>query len=203
MLRANTMPSANNAALQQGKGRFHGVCVDVAVNVNLEAVADRLVLSLLTEMPRCAAIYVEIVRHQHVHVVGDVFADVLFERPSLNILSVEESQFALPLTNSDYDFFVGCSASSLSVSLAANIGFVHLNDTAKPLAVSLDHRGADSVAEIPSGFVGLDSERTLNLTGRHSFFGFAEKERSKEPSNERQMRVVENGVHGHAELVLA
>lgn len=203
MLRANTMPSANNTALQQGKGRFHGVCVDVTVHVNLKAVADRLVFSLLTEMPRRAAIYIEIVGHQYVNVVRDVFADVLFECPSLNVLGVEESQLALSLANSDYDFLVRRSASSFSVSLSANVGFIHLDNSAERLAIRFNHRSADSVAEVPRGFVGFDSERPLNLTGRHSFLGLAEQERGEKPRNERQVRVVEDSVYGHAELVLA
>lgn len=202
MLRAHAMPSANNTALQQGKGRFDSVGMNISLHVDTPAMANCLVLSLLMEMPRRTAIHVEIVRHQNVHVVADIFADVLFESPRSHILGVEKSQLTLSLTDSDYDFLVGRSASSFSVSLAAHVGFVHFDNTAQPFAVSLNHRCADSVAEIPRGFVG-HSERALNLAGGHSFLGLTEQQRGEKPLPKGEMRIVEYRPGGNAKLIVA
>ncbi len=145
----------------------------------------------------------KVVRHKNIDIFADVLADVLFESSRSHVLSMEEAQFALSLSDADDHFLIGRSASGFAVSASTDIGFIYFDNALEFLAIDFDHCGADSVAEIPRGLVGLDSERPLNLTGGHALLGLAEKERGKEPSHKGQVRVMEDGVHGDAELVLA
>lgn len=205
MLRADSMPRSENTALEQAKGRFNGIGMNIAVHVQTLAMRDGFVFvnaHALPNSPRRTAILSEIVSHKDVHVFADIFTDVLFKGSGAHVFGMKEAQFTLPLTNSDYDFFVGRSASSLSVSLAAHVGLVHFNHTAEPLAVSLNHRGADPVTEVPSRLVG-HSERALNLTGRHALFRFAEQECGEKPLPKGEMRIVEYRSSGNAKLIVA
>ena len=51
MLCRHTVPRSHNAALQEREGRFHGVRVNVAANVNPFSVLDRLVLAVMHLLP--------------------------------------------------------------------------------------------------------------------------------------------------------
>lgn len=91
MLRANTMPSTNHAALKQAERRFDGVGMNIAVHVDLVAVPDRLVLGPESKPLSSSAIERVIVRHKHFDIIADILADVLFERPAFHIVCMEES----------------------------------------------------------------------------------------------------------------
>src|SRR4029077_15634217 len=103
-----------------------------------------------------------------------------------------ESQFALPLANSNDHFLVSCTASALAMRPTADIGFIHLDHAAEFGFVDFGHRCADSMAEIPCCLVGLDSKRTLNLAGGHALFRFTEQHGSEEPRHKGKMCVVED-----------
>jgi hypothetical protein len=50
MLGADAVPRADDPALQQGECGFHGIGMDVALNVDFETVANRLVLIVGPQM---------------------------------------------------------------------------------------------------------------------------------------------------------
>jgi hypothetical protein len=165
MFSTDSMPRSQNTALEKAECRFNGVGVNVALDVYPLIVTDGFVLILFAKMPRRSLVEVQIIGHQNVHVIANIFADVLLQGSRSRIFGVEETQFTLPLSDTDYDFFVGRTASAFSVSATANIGFVHFDNSSEFGSVHFGHCCADAVAEIPRDFVGLDSQRTLNLTG--------------------------------------
>jgi|SRR5579863_3895413 len=204
MLRADFMPRSENTALQEREGRLNSIGMNVAIHVDAKAVSNCLVpMPTKTKPPRCAAILAKIISHKDFHVVRDVLSDVLFESTGANVVRMKETQLAATLPNSDNDFFAVRSASALPVCATANVRFVHLDDAAELRLVDFGHCGPNAMTEIPRGLVRLDSKRTLNLAGGHAFLCFTEKECSEKPRHKWQVRIVEDRVHGHAELVAA
>lgn len=205
MLCTDTMPATHHTALEKRERRFDGVRVDVALDVDSEAVADRLVSSsVLAKMGSRAPVGLVIVSEENFHVIAEVFLDVLGERARLHIFGMEESQFSAALPDTDHDFLVVVTMRpSLASVDATNERLIHLDFATERETLYLRHRRSDAVAEIPRGLIGLEAERALNLASGHSFLGFAEQDRSKEPSGQREMRVVEDRVHSNGELVLA
>src|SRR6202040_3991479 len=102
MLCTDSMPRAENAALQQRERGFDGVRVNVALHVNLEAVTNGFVATFLPQLLRCASIGVKVVGEKHVHVLADVLVNELLKCSALYVLCVEEAEIAASLTDADY-----------------------------------------------------------------------------------------------------
>src|ERR1700690_235926 len=105
MLRADLMPRAHDTALEQGEGRFHGVRVNVAVDIDSFLVLDRLMpLSGDSSPVKREGVRGKLIGHNHVHICVYVVFDVRGQRARLRILSMEESEFPAALANTDDDF---------------------------------------------------------------------------------------------------
>jgi len=203
MLRAKTMPRAHNTALEQAERGFDGVGVNIALHVDSQAVPDSLVPSVFAEMPSGAAIGFIVIGKEHVNVIADILADVLFKRSRAHVLSMKESQITATLTDADDDFLVVVfRCVSLTRILSANVGFIHFDFSTQFRPVRFDHRGPDAMAEIPRGFVA-DSKHALNLIRRDSLARFAHDERDVEPDSERQMGIVKHCSGSYRKLVAA
>lgn len=202
MLCTDFMPCSHDPAFEQGKGRFHGVCMRVAHNVHAVFVANGSV-PLHSYAPHGVRVGDMLVRDNYIHVLADVFSDVLGERSRLGIGRMKESKLPIALSDADDDFFVLTSlAPSLPFNFAADVGFVHLDGSGQFIFAGLEHRGTDAMAEIPSSFVA-HSDRALNLASRHALFRFAEQGRSKKPLPQRQVGIMEDRSRSDAELVMA
>src|SRR2546429_3890257 len=198
MLRRDFMPCPHNTTLEKRECGFDCISVNVAMRV-LAGMVDSLVKILLhlVERPRIDSRFI---RHNHFHMTADVGVDNLPHGRRFGIFGANQSEIAVALANANYHgYFALCTPSAF---LASNVGFVYLNSAAKFFRSGLQHCSADSVAEVPCRFIA-DSERALNLAGRHSLLRFAKQDRSEKPLLKRQMCIMEDGVHGHAELVLA
>jgi len=203
MLRTDSIPRPVHAALEQAKSRFHGIGVDGASGVDAPTLIDRL-MPPASEYAACrAAILSETVGHQNVHVLGEVLADVLFKGSRTHIFGMEETQFTAPPPDADHYSLVLRSPPALAMTPTANIGFVHLDSAAKLGPICFDHSCPDAMAEVPCGFVSLDSKRTLNLARADAFLSFAEQHDSEKPRRKRQVRIVEDRVNRDAELIFA
>src|SRR5438034_4142990 len=154
MFRADLMPRSHDAALEQTKCGFHGVCMQIANDVDAIAVIDRLMLSEHSGFCNRLRIGGEIVRHYHVNVFAYILSDLLRQSARANIISMKEPQITIALPDADDDLF-WCAASALAATfwLAAYVGFINLNRACHFLRIRLGHGSADSVAEIPCGFV--------------------------------------------------
>src|SRR5579863_5914030 len=104
MLRAHIMPSTHDAALQKGERGFDGIRMHQTVDVFL-AVIDGLVgLPLLcVESERIDSGFV---RHNHVNVFAQVFADDLAHALGIRVFRMDESQFTVALADSENYFLV-------------------------------------------------------------------------------------------------
>ena len=202
MFCAQLVPCTDNAALEQRERRFRRVRVNVTVNVNLVFVFDCFVLATVdASVNHGLRISAPLVSHNHINIGTDVFFDVLRERARRNIGCMEESQIAASLTDSDYDLFV--FPGPLITSLPpANVGLVHFNRPREHRTLCLGHSLADAMAQVPRGLVA-PADHALDLVGRHSFAGFTDEIRHKEPFRQRQMGVVKDRSRRDRELVAA
>ena len=89
-----------------------------------------------------------------------------------------------------------------SSELAANVGFVGLNDAVEHVAALVDHRGPDAVAEVPGGLIG-DAERSFQLVRANALLRLDHEVHREEPFRERQLGVVEQRFDAYRELVAA
>jgi len=203
MLRAQFMPATAQAALEKRESGFDGVGVSVAANVFFGSVLDNLVASLVVSHPASdATIDVKFIGEEYVYILSDVIAEKLFKGFSSYFVGMEKPQFAVALTDAEHWPFLGAApANPFSVPLSTDVGFVHLDLAREHWFIGLGHRSADSVAEVPRGFVA-DSKRPLNLAGRHTFLGFAEQERSDKPFCQGKVGVIENRARRDGELVV-
>ena len=202
MLCAQLMPATAQAALEKGESGFDGVGVGIAANVLFDSMPDHLVFD---SHALCdAAIHVEFIGEQDFDVFSQVLAHELFNGASGHILGMKQPEFTIPLPNPDNGALLGsASAPGESLSASADIGFINFDLPVHHGLVAFGHCSADSVAKIPSCLVASDSERALNLTSGHSFFRFAEQQRSEEPFRKRQVRVIEDRASHDAELIIA
>jgi hypothetical protein len=199
------MPRANDPALEQAEGRFDRVRVNVAVNVDLRAVLYGLVfLGWHRRLSHGERIGHIIIRHDHVYITADVFFDVAGQGARLRVLSMEESQIAATLPNTDDHLFGFLTSIDAPADLfSAYVGFVNFHRAIQLLKrLRFDHGVADSVAEVPRCAV-VDSQHSLELICRHPFAGLAKKVRSKEPFGERKVRVMEDRASRDGELIAA
>ena len=204
MLCANSMPRSHDAALQERERGLNRIGVNVTLHVDMGTVPNDLVAASLADIARRLLIGLEVICIKYFHVIADILLDVFCERASLNILSVKKSEFAPALTNADHDFFVVPTMLFAFVSvLAADESFVHFDFAAEGKSFDLRHCRPDAMAEIPRGFVSLDSKGALNLARAHALLGLDKQLRSEKPAHKGQMRIVEDRTDRYAELVLA
>ncbi len=198
MLRADFMPRSNNAALEQGKHRFHGVCVNISRYIFLRVTNGAMLFLLnLVERPRVDR---GLIRHNHFYVPANIRPDNLAHRLRACIFGANQSQVSVALPDTDNHLFV--RTWTPTALLAANIGFINLYCTAKFLQGDFHHGSADTMAEIPRGLIPC-VKRALDLERGHAFLRLAHEVGSGEPLRERQMGIVEYGPGSHGELVAA
>jgi hypothetical protein len=204
MLCADAMPRSHNAALEQREGILNGVRVDISHDIDLAAMIDGLVLFCWNASAiHGVGIGHKIIRHNHVNILADVLSDELRDGSSLGIAGMKKSHFAVPLPDSEYDFFViPARLVSASPDLSADIGFVYLYDAIEHGPCGFPHSGTDAMAEIPCGLIAADSERSLNLAGRNAFLGFTEQQGRRKPFNQGQVRIIEDRARKDGELIV-
>jgi hypothetical protein len=202
MLRAEFMPTAAQTALEQGEGVFNGVCVNVSAHILFFRVPDELVLVLKTHPLRHSLVGIQFIGEENIHIFSHIFLEKLFENAPGDFLGVKQPKFTIALPNSDDWTLSGAAPAMLkSVSLSADIGFVHLDLPVEHRLVALGHGRTDAMAQVPSGFVA-HSERPLNLTCGYALLCFTEQERRSKPLFKGQVRVIENRSGCNGELVV-
>jgi len=198
MLGTEFMPATAQTALEKGEGGFNGVGVSIPANVFFLAMRDLF----MRESRPLGDLLIgrEFVGEKY---FSHIVLEELFEDAASHLLRVKKSQFSVSLANADDWTLLGSgTALSNSFSLAADIRFIHFDLAAEFRLIGLDHCRADSVTEIPSGLIA-HSDRALNLTSRHSFFGLAEDCNGDEPFPKREVRVMEDGASRNAKLIMA
>jgi len=201
VLGANLVPRPHDSPLQEREGAFNRIGMHVANCVDALAVVDGLVS--VSELSDCSWVSRTIVSHNHVHIFGDVLSDVLCERAFPCVRSMEESEVAVALADSDDNFLFSLGYFLASPNdLSADIGFIHLDRSIEHLLFYFHHCCADAMAEIPRRLVAAKPESALNLASTHALLGLAEQQGSQEPLCKGQVRVVEDRPGHHSELVI-
>lgn len=204
MLCADLVPCSHDAALQEREGRFDCVGMNVALNIDAVLVPDGLVFfggdSGFGHGERIGS---EFIRNDHINILAHVLTDVLCHGARLRIPSMEETQIAIALADSNNHFLRFLSSvDALSDLLPANVGFVHFDSAIKHRLLGFVHGSADAMAEVPRRLVA-DSKSPLDLIRGHSLACFTEKQGGEKPLLQREMGVIEDRASGHSELVIA
>src|ERR1700740_1967178 len=102
MLCRNLVPRTDDAALQERERGFNAVRRDVAVNVNPGPMSNGLMwhVAVSRHLDRPGGCP-KFVGHDDFYILADVFFDVLRQRPSLRVFSVEEAEFSATLLYPD------------------------------------------------------------------------------------------------------
>jgi len=198
MLGAELMVGANDRPLKQAPDALNGVGVNLPMNPLVPSVVDRLVLRVLVPNALVAGPFVRV---DFPHLAVDV---VLDEAPKGLVASVRNNlhtDAAPALCGSDYDHLAFATATSDTAAPTSDERLINLNDVEQAKSRPLwFHRGADAMAEIPSGLIA-DLEHPLELVGRDSLLGLAHHVDRKEPLPERELGIVKDGPDADAELV--
>ena len=131
---------------------------------------------------------------------ADVGVDNLLNRFGLGILCSNQPKIAVALPNTNNHLHVALCAPA--AFLTRYIGFVNLNRAVQMFRSYFQHGRTDAMTEVPRCLVA-NSERALNLTSGHSFFGLAEQVRREKPFGEPEMGIVKDGAGRGAKLVVA
>lgn len=204
MLCRDAMPCSDDAALQEGECRFDSVRVNVAVNVNLRLVLDRLVPICKWGLAESGGIRVQFIGDDNFDILAYVLTDVLRQGSGLHVLGMEETKIAATLPDAHNDLFIGVSVSGLAIGmlLPAKIGFIYFDSAIHHRAIYFFHCGTDAVTEIPCGFVA-NSDCAFDLIGTHALACFHQEQNCHEPSSQRKMRIIEDRSRRHGELIAA
>jgi len=203
ILCAEFMPRSHDAALQQRKGGFHGVGVNVAIYVNLVTVPNGFVLPALnTSGNHSLGVSWKFISHHYLNIGADVLFDVLRQRSRLHIASMKKTELSASLSQTDYDLFivVGPVPSSSSMLSSADPSFIHLDSTVQHRALCFFHGSTNAMAEIPCGFI-TDAQGPFHLVRRETLSGFNKQQYGSEPNSKRQVGIVEYCSRSYGEVV--
>src|ERR1035437_1803498 len=184
MLCTNPMPRSDDTAFQQREGELYGICVQIAYCVDTCTVIDGLMFSQDPGLSNCARVHTEIVSHNYVNILTNIFLDILRQCARLHVLSMEKAEVAAALPNPDDNFFLG-SATALVISgspawFAAHIGFVNFNRAAQLSWSGFGHCCSNTMTEIPRRLV-VDSKHSLDLVSRNPLARFRHQIGNIEP----------------------
>ena len=206
MLYADLVERADDGALEQAPDVLDPVGVDVPTDPFVFAVVDGLMPRVMVMDTQVGA---EFIRVDRFGFVLDVFFDELVQCALLYIGDVLESDLPVALQRTSNPHALVGSGTAMPTALfpvpfpSSNHRFVNFNDTEQGgLKVIGSHRFADTVTEVPCGFV-RDAESPLDLVGRRSFLALDHEINGREPLPQRQLGVVEDGPRGDGEPIPA
>ena len=205
MLGANTMPRSHDSTLEKRERGFNRVRGDheavLVADIFVRSVIHGLALRYLA-LGKARGIEDRFIGYDHVYIFADVLLKHFADCFRVGIFNVDEFQIATALNDSDNWLFLAFAVAHAFASLlTSDVHLVNL-DCAVQHLMNFGHCEADSVAEIPCGFV-TDSERAFDLICRHPFLGFTEQQGSEKPLLQSKMAVIENGAAGDTELIVA
>jgi len=199
MLCADLVPGSHDAPLQERECILNRIRMNVATNILPRSVIDGLMLRLSNRM----LVGLQAVSDDYIHVCADIVTDVLRQCAGLSIFSMKESQFPIPLANTDYYFFVRSGHPPSGITLfSAHIGFIHLDSTVQHGQLYFFHSSTNTMAEIPRSLV-THSEGTLDLIRGHALASFHQKQDGHKPARQWQVRVVKDRARSHGKLIAA
>src|SRR5260370_802366 len=201
ILSADLVEASDDAALDQRPEAFDCIGVDCADNAMPNVMAITVIDGFVREavLPAETMVASEIVSAEQTNLRRNGFFDEAFKRADLNVRDDAGYDVAFSLYRTNNDGLVA-SAAPLGVLslvlmpigvLAADIGFIDLNNTAKLLYI-FDQCGSDLMAHQPSGFVGTKAHDSLYLECRNPLLTGQHHVNHAIPIAERLVRVLED-----------
>ena len=208
MLDADFVPRSHDAPFQERECGFDSVCGHIAPDVFSRTVINSLMLHFVMR-GQSEVIELRFVGHNHVNGAVYVLRDEVIKFFLVKIASGNKARATSAfLESNNRDFVVNPMSASDALALAADVAFVDFDGPCKVCLslAGLSHCSADSVAQVPSGFIRtlmLSPEGTLDLRCGHSFAGFHDEQDSGKPSIQRKVCIVEDRLRSHAKLIKA
>jgi hypothetical protein len=205
MLCGDAMPRSDDSALEQRESILDCIRMDVAVNVDLGFVLNRLVPIRQGKTLHRRRIGIEFIGHDYVHIRADILADKLRQHAGLGIFGMKEAQIAAALTDADNDLFGALAETGFALMAAldsANVSFVYFDGSVQHGLIYFLHGRTDAMAEVPRGLVA-DSQSPFDLISGHSLACLAEQEGREKPLLKWQVGIIKNRAGGHTELIVA
>jgi hypothetical protein len=195
ILGTDFMEAADYAAFEDAPEAFNRVGVNSAHNVAMRGMMDGLV-GIVGQSTIDAAF----VRREQADFIGNSFAyetfRVLFgdgpQHAGDNIAFAAHSADDRDLSGRRMFAANAALIGMFVLVLAADVGFIDLNDTAQLVHVALDKRRADFVAHEPSGFDRTEAHVAPDLARTHALFTGEHEVSDFEPVAERLVGVLKN-----------
>jgi hypothetical protein len=193
---AHLVVAAHHAALQDRPEAFDGIGVNCADNIITAALADNLMREGIAKKPISGMF----VGCQQANLCGDSFAHKAVQRECVGIVDHAQNDIALAANRTDYGVLARTDPASAApalvlmfvVPLAANIGFVNLNDPAEFVVLLLSQCSADAMGHVPCGLERTETHVAPKLPRTHAFLAGEQEMGHAEPFTERLIRVLEN-----------
>src|SRR5260370_8362609 len=147
MFDAHLMIRANNRAFQETPHAFNSVSVNVTDNPFLCGVINPTMFGIGVLNAPISGHFVSVDRFG---VWRGIVMNKFVQRRFVSVRNNLQSDFAPTLNGSNGDGLISFVATAHTMSLSADISFIHFNDTAQKIAVNLAHGRTDTVAQIPS-----------------------------------------------------
>jgi len=201
MLDAHFMERTHERTLEQAPDALDTVCVNITDNPLIlrmpHSLMARIVISDSDIRPHFICIYgLCFVFHSSM--------DEIMESIALDVWNALYANLAPALDGSHDPRFVALVGMAFTLHFAAYERFINFHDSKEGRAFKrlISHSLTDSVAEIPSRFVG-NAKRSLHLVGGYALFRFAHEVDSEKPFTQWKVGIVHNGASRNAELVAA
>jgi len=210
VLPADVVVGADNAALQEAPEILDVVRVNLTANVFLGPVINCFVATNVIRHP--LAIACTHVSRDQIHFLRNGLVDEAIERVDARILNDLTDDIALARDRADDGGLAGVGRAAAAILLAgfpvpvflfaADVGFVHFNDSHELLELRIFHRRPQPMAHIPSRLVCTASDLPLNLESADALLAVKDLPENLEPSLERILGVLENRPADDAEAVV-
>lgn len=204
--RGDVMEVAHDAALDQRPEAVNGAGMDFTADVLTGRVIHEVMGPLAAELKFIGRDQGDAIRDRLVHEA--------FQRLGVGRLDHLADHVSLAGDGTDDGDLAGRAAPTLAplhpaadpaavpvLDLAADVGFVHLDNAGELLEHRVLHRGADAMAHVPSGPVLAHADVPLHLQGAHALLGLAHDQDHLEPVPQGELGVLEDGAGQRGELV--
>ena len=201
VLDAHLVECAHERTLEQAPDALDAVCVNVANNP--------FIFGMPHSLMACVVVADSDIRPHLIRINGLCFVfhssmDEVMERFPLYIRNALDANISTALDGSHNPRFVALVGMALTLHLAAYKCFVNFHDSKERRAIKrlISHRLADSVAEIPSRFVG-NAKRSFHLVSGNALFRLTHEVDGNKPFSQRKVGIMHDGSSRNAELVAA
>jgi hypothetical protein len=204
ILLADLVERADDAALDEGPEAFDRVRVDRADDVLALGMVDRRMLDAVRQVVVGASVIVR----EEAYLVRDGFADEVSKRLAVRAGDHASNYVPLALDCADHDRLALAARPVMPIAavavlvLAADVGFVNLDDAHQLAKFLVREPGADAMAHEPSGSVGAEAHHAVDLEGANPFLAGEHQENDAEPLAQRLIRVLEDRAGDVREAVI-